>query len=140
MMIIPWNSKHKVFRRMCNAQWAGENMHEVIVLDKDGRVSEETPIMFEYNYIDNIYVYRFDPDAKITFGNGTLHTKASRVNHLIKETGKYTSGSLARGILVARSYTTVKNVNHVITGGFTLLERAAGMEGPGAQGFFRTGA
>ncbi len=138
MMIIPWNSKHKVFRRMCNAQWAGENMHEVIVLDKDGRVSEETPIMFEYKYIDNIYVYRFDPDAKITFGNGTLHTKASRVNHFNKETGKYISAGIARGILVARSYTTVKNVNHVITGGFTLLERAAGMEGPGAQGFFRT--
>ena len=54
MMIIPRNSSHKVFRRKGYNQFKGEPMHEVIVIDADGNVSEETPIMFEYRSLDSI--------------------------------------------------------------------------------------
>ena len=60
LMIVPYNSEHGVFRRKGaygSLQSAGEDMHELIIIDKDGNVSEETPIMFEYTNIDYILVY-----------------------------------------------------------------------------------
>jgi hypothetical protein len=52
VMIIPYNSSHKVFRRRGYGQYAGEPMQEVILLEADGRVSEETHIMFDYKRLD----------------------------------------------------------------------------------------
>ncbi len=140
VMVIPYNSSHKVFRRRGYGQYAGEPMHEVILLEADGRVSEETPIMFDYKSIDYIDVYRLDESSAITIENGIFTTLDSRINHLHKEedgTYTYKSAYIARGLKVTRSYTTVNKIEHRVEGGFTLLERAVEKkEGSMYAGFF----
>ncbi len=141
VMIIPSNSAHGVFRRRGTNQYNGAPMHEIIVIEADGSISEETPIMFSYAHIDYIDVYKLDPKTAITIENGVFTTLESRVNHYIpKEDGTLEyiyHGYIFRGIDVLRSYTTVKNVAHIATGGFSLLDRVErNLEGAMYHGFF----
>ena len=125
-MIVPHNSNHKVYRRRGYGGFAGGNMHEVIVIDKDGNVSEETPIMYDYTNIDYILVYRLDESTAITVEGGTFETKASSTNCIITNSKgelEAAGGYINRGISVSRSYTTVKDVKHKITGEIKLTEQ-----------------
>ena len=60
VMIIPYNSKHNVYRRKGYGGFNGFVMHEVIVLDKDGNIDKDTPVMFDYKNLDYIEVLRLD--------------------------------------------------------------------------------
>ena len=140
VMIVPYNSAHGVFRRRGMTQFMGEPMHELIIVDKDGNVSEETPIMFSYAHIDYMDVYKLDPKSAITVENGVFTTLESRVSQIVtKEDGTLDyvyCDYVFRGMEITRSYTTVQNIEHIVTGGFTLLERASGLEGAMYGGFF----
>ena len=121
VMIIPYNSKHKIYRRKNYGSFAGANMHEVIVLDKDGNVSAETPIAFDYTNIDYIDVYRLDESTAITVEGGNFITRATNVNTVYETTDNLgnpkmtTYGTyLSRGIYINRSFTTLKNVKHSV--------------------------
>ena len=125
VMIIPYNDSHKVYRRRGYSGWRGSPMHEIIVLDKDGNIDSETPVMFNYNHIDYIDVYRLDIKP-ITLSGGVFTTRASRINTLIKcEDGTYKNygGYLHRGINIQRSFTTLKNVKHYITDEVSMREQ-----------------
>ena len=144
VLIIPYNSAHKAFRRRGYTGFEGAGMHEIIVVEKDGTISEETPLMFSYAHIDYIEVYKLDPKSAITIENGVFTTLESRVNHYIQRddgTFEYIyHGYINRGISVRRSYTTVKNVAHIVTGGYTLLDRAErNLEGAMYGAFFAAG-
>ena len=128
VMIIPTNSSHTVYRRIGYGAATGSSMHEVIVLDKDGNVDPATPIMFDYTKLDNIEVFRLDIEP-ITIDGGIFTTKASRVNTIYhfyetkedeaakqnQKTDVYGS-YIARGINCKRSFTTIKNMEHYVTG------------------------
>ena len=144
LMIIPYNSEHGVFRRLGNYQSfqsRGAAMHEIIIIDKDGNVSDETPIMFEYTNIDYITVYKLDPTSAITVGSATFETWESKVKNerYDLETGKnlFSTSYMSRGISVSRSYTVVKDVTHEVVFGYTLKERASGLESCNYSGFFQ---
>ncbi len=116
VMIIPYNSKHKVYRRRAYRSFRGQTMQEVILLDKEGHVDTSTPFMFDYNYIDFIDVYRIDC-TPITVEGGTFTTRANQENRVFtKPDGTLDSNVayLARCIWVSRPHTTVKNVKHYI--------------------------
>ena len=140
MMIVPYTSAHKAFKRRGTTQFDGSDMHEIILLDKAGNVSPETPIMFSYATVDKLEVYKLDPSCALTVENGVFTTLESRVNHYIPKadgTRAYIyHGYINRGIKVLRSYTTVKNIEHIVTGGFTLLDRVErNLEGAMYHGF-----
>ena len=142
VMIIPYNSAHRVYRRRGYGGFRGGLMHEVIVLDKDGNVDPETPVMFDYNGIDYIDVIRLDIKP-ITIEGGTFTTKASRINNVVVNadgTRTNKSGYIMRGLQVLRSYTTVKNVKHYVTGEIELSEQVKDGQivcvGYGYHGFF----
>ena len=145
LMLIPYNSHHGVFRRRGSygsipLQSIGEDMHEIIVIDENGNVSPETPIMFEYTNIDYITVCKLDPSAAITVGNATIETISARVKNVqfingVKDV--ISTQYINRGIYVTRSYTTVENIEHIVSGGYTLKERANGLESSNYQGMFR---
>ena len=136
LMIIPYNTNHGVYRRRGYGQFNGDSMHEVIVIDKDGNVSSETPIMFDYQNVDYMLVYKLDESTAISVGNGKVITRDSQIDHTVTE-GKFQGGYVPRGLNVNRSYTTVYNIEHVVTDGFTINQRAyEGLEGPSANGFF----
>ena len=141
VMIVPYNSSHGVFRRPGMSQYNGGPMHEIIVVEADGTISEETPIMFSYAHIDYMEVYKLDPSSAITIENGVFTTLESRINHYLpteEGTLEYNyDGYIYRGINVQRSYTTLKNVEHRTTGGYSLLDRAErNLEGAMYHGFF----
>jgi len=141
VMIIPYNSAHCVFRRRGTGQYNGSPMHEIIVVEADGSISEETPIMFSYKSIDYMDVYKLDPTSAISIKNGVFTTLESRVNHYLPKadgTLEYIyHGYIVRNLHVMRSYTTVENIEHRVSGGFTLLDRAErNLEGAMYHGFF----
>jgi len=136
LMIIPYNSTHAVFRRIDGGSLTdGNAMQEIIVIEADGSISSETPIIFDYTKVTSIEVYKLDPSSAVTIKNGTFTTWETTVNHLYN--GRRYGGYIKRGILVSRSYTTVENVEHAVKYGFNLKERAAGYEGASQSGFFR---
>lgn len=124
-MIIPYNSHKLVFRRFGYGDWKGTPQREIIVIDKDGTVSLETPIMFDYNGLDYIEVIRLD-EKPITISGGEFTTLANRENTIRwAEDGSYklVGGYISRGLNVKRSYTTVKGVKHFIKGEVSLAEQ-----------------
>ena len=114
IMIIPYYSGHKVFRRRGYSQFAGADTHEIIVIEADGSVSEETPIIFNYKKFDRMEVYKLDSKRAITVKNGNFVTLDTRVNHMID--GVWRGGYIYRGFDVKRSYTTLENLTHKVEG------------------------
>ena len=142
VMIIPYNSKHTVYRRKGYGAFGGALMHECIVLDTEGNIDADTPIMFDYNAVDYIDVYRLDIKP-ITIEGGTFTTRASRVNNVyVKEDGTRanSTGYIMRGLHVCRSFTTVKNVKHYVVGELEISEQIKNGEivcvGYGYHGFY----
>ena len=143
LMLVPYNSQHGVFRRRGSygsLQSIGAAMHELIVIDKDGNVSPETPIMFEYTNINYIQVYKLDPSSAITVGNADVETISSRIQNkrfdTVTEKNLFSTSYINRSMTVSRSYTVIENVRHDVTGGYTLKERANGYESCNYTGFF----
>ena len=124
-MIIPYNSHRLVFKRLGYGSWNGASQHELIVIDKDGNVSPETPIMFDYNGLDYIEVVRLD-EKPLTISGGEFTTLANRENTIRwQEDGsfKLVGGYISRGLNIRRSYTTVRGVKHFIKGEVALWEQ-----------------
>ena len=138
-LLIPYNSSHKVYRRREYAQWAGMSMHEIILVDKDGNVDPETPLMWDYNALDYIDVIRTDV-TPITVEGGKITTIACNTNCVVyDENGKpirVNEPYIMRGLAIARSYTTVRGVEHCVRGEISLLRQKKGEVGAPYSGFF----
>ena len=125
-LIRPIYAGHKIYRR--RGYWTislGSNSSEIIKIDKDGNISPETPIMWNYASIDYIDVYYIDNEP-LTVEGGTFITKASK-NSVYKEiNGVMTlrDNYVARALKVTRSNTTVKNVKHYVENEITLKEHS----------------
>ena len=124
-MIIPYNSKSRVYKRIGYGSSGGSISHEVIVIDKDGNVDPSTPIMFNYDSIDYIEVIRLDIEP-LTVEGGTVTTRASRMNQVYQSAdGVWHVGGayVARGLCVRRSFVTVRNLKHYVTDELTINEQ-----------------
>lgn len=120
LFLVVYNTQHKVFRRYGYPIYSGGDMHEIIIIDKDGYVSEETPIVYDFSNIDYINVYKLDSSSAITVENGNFTTRVAQANTVIlnPDTNKYTTegaSGVTRGISVTRAYSTVRNITHVVT-------------------------
>ena len=129
LMIVPNNNSHYISRSPSNAT-KNSAMHEAIVLDKDGNVSEDTPISFYYTDITSINVYKLDESTAITIENGTFTSNVCNFNTILWEDPTNYSGSYTlldtmfkRGLTCSRSYTTIKNVEHYVEGEVTIAEQ-----------------
>ena len=139
VMIVTDNPKQRVYKRKGYGGHDGYPMWEVIVLDKDGIVNEETSVMFDYCYLDHLDVFRID-DVPLTLKNGTFITLANNENTVLyDENGKvrgFRDLYFKRGISVRRSFTTVKDIVHKVEGEITPAEQVKGKMGVGYYGFF----
>lgn len=118
IMIIPYNYSHKVYRRRGYVPNTGGYMHEVIVIESDGTVSEETPVMFDYTDLEYVEVYKLDESSAITISGGEFTTRVSQANLYYDngtDTGAAHTAFVYRGIDIRRSFTTLKDVKHYIT-------------------------
>ena len=142
VMIIPYNTKHNVYRRIGYGGFRGQLMREVIVLDKDGNIDPATPLMFDYNHIDYMLVIRLDI-SPITIEGGEFTTRINQENCVFKKPDGTLDSSvsyLSRGLRVERSFTTVKGVKHYTSDEFRIRDQVKDGEmvlSPNAyEGFF----
>ena len=126
-LIKPTYTGHKIYRR--SGYWTislGSSCAEVIKIDKDGNISPETPVMWNYSGISYIDVYYID-QTPLTVEGGIFTTKASK-NSVFKADDKgvmqLRDNYFARGLKVTRSNTTVKNTQHYIENEITLKEHS----------------
>ena len=140
-MLIPYNTSHKVYRRIGYGKYEGHDMHEIILIDEEGNVSSETPVVFNYSSLDYILVYDID-ETPITVEGGIITTLASHVDIVQRDENGNVIGAynsfINRGLKVMRSNTTVKNVQHYVEGEITLAEQEEGILGAPYHGFFCT--
>ena len=144
VMIAPQNSYHKVYRRRGYGSSDGATMQEVIVVNPDGSISSETPVMFDFQKITSITIYKLDESTAIRVENGKFTTKACRSNIVftnskgeLEARGSY----ISRGLAIRRSYTTLYNIEHIVVGELELTAQVddngkivAG--GPAYSGFY----
>ena len=122
LIVYPYNTSHKVFRRRSYGQFEGDSMHEMLIIDKDGNISDETPVMFNYEYLSSIAYRKIDPSRAITVKNGSFTTLSSLLE----------SGYIKRNISISRSFTTLENVHQYIDDPLPL----GTSKGPAYSGFF----
>ena len=141
-MLFVYNENENAYGRSgasfkASAQGKGAQKHELIVVDAEGNVDESTPFTFDYKEVTRLDIIRCDIEH-ITIEGGIFTTKASRHGgKYVDENGvtrKY--GYVHRGFAVKRSFTTVRNVKHYVTGEVTTVEHTQGMLGAHYHGFF----
>ena len=138
-LIVPYNNNHKIYRRRGYNKHEGTAMREIMVIDGEGNISEETPLMFEYPGLDFIEVYRFD-DEPLLIEGGRFTTIASDINCVVfDENGRATAAKqhyFERNLYVKRSHTTVRGVEHYVEGEISYARQKAGEVGAAYHGFF----
>ena len=113
-MLLIENANHRDNIRYGVNEDKGQPRHEMLLVDKDGNVDPSTPIQYDYDTVTAIKMYDID-DEPVTVKNANFITIAN--NPLIYDaawTGRYAYYS--RGILCTRPNTTIRNVNHDVTG------------------------
>ena len=141
-MLIIYNANENIYGRSgasfkASAQSKGPIKNELIVVDAEGNVDESTPFSFDYKEVTRLDVIRCDIEH-ITVNGGIFTTRASRHGgRYVDENGvtrKY--GYVHRGFAVIRSFTTLKNMKHYVTGEVTTVEHTQGILGAHYHGFF----
>jgi hypothetical protein len=127
LMIVPCDAMHKICIRLGAVGHRGSYKHEVIILDKYGNVSEDTPIAYSYRNLTSVEIYKLDESTAITIENATFTSKVCSFNTLqFNSDGneiKPIKAQLARGIDIKRPFTTLKNIKHYVTNEVQLYEQ-----------------
>ena len=142
-LLIVYDETRRVYNRYGQSfrERGGQSSpaREILVIDADGNISEETPFMFDYPTVTRAEVIRTD-EKPLTLKGCTFVTVSSRFNifPISEETGERTVlyGYFERGLVIARSHTTVKSVTHLVTGEIDVHEEKSGLGGPCYHGFF----
>lgn len=104
VMIHIVNANKKVYIRW-GANSGSDNQQEMIVVESNGDLDPNTPLIFDYDTVTSMKVYPID-DKPLLIQGGTFTTYA---NQQISASAYY-----ARGLYVQRSNTRVYNVTHLI--------------------------
>ena len=85
----------------------GQTMVDSVVVDKNGNIDPDAPVMWDFNTVTSVVVRPID-ETVLTVSGGIVTTIAN------KAPSEYTY--YARGISVTRSNTVINGVTHLITG------------------------
>jgi hypothetical protein len=109
-LLFIYNENVKNYRRMGanGLPSGGGSQLELISVDKDGRVSEDTPLLFSYDAITAVHVVRTD-DTPITI-------KGGRFTSIANDIPQYENFYISRGFGIKRSNTTITGLEHYIEG------------------------
>ena len=106
-MLVIKNDEKRVYIRYGTNQNDGVAQSELIIVDAEGNIDEQTPLLFDYERITEITAYRID-EPSLRFENGKFVTRASRKN-LVNQ-----FRMLNRGILIHRPNVVVSNIDHSV--------------------------
>ncbi len=105
-MALLYNEGKKVYIRLGSTSNSGATQHEFVIIDKDGKIDELTPVLIPYEKVTSLVLVRID-DEPLTFENGIFTTRA---NAAPREYTYY-----ERNIRIKRSNVTLKNITHYVT-------------------------
>ncbi len=105
-LVVLTDSNVKRYIRKGANQNSGSNQADVIIVDKNGNISPDTPLIWDFDAVTNAVVYPID-SKKLTVKGGRFTTVA---NNASSEYNYY-----ARGIQVRRSNTVIDGLYHDIT-------------------------
>ncbi len=104
-LVILTDSNVKRYIRKGANQNSGSNQTDVVLVDENGRISPDTPLIWDFNAITNAVAYPVDSET-LTVKGGRFTTLA---NNAPSEYSYY-----ARGIQVRRSNTVIDGLYHDI--------------------------
>lgn len=116
-LIIATNDKIKRFIRRGKNQNSGKSQTDVFLVDKQGRIDTNTPIIWDFDHVSKMIAYPVDEDV-LNIKGGTFTTIAHA-----KESTSY----FQRGMRITRSNVLIEGLQHLIKG--------EGKAGPPYQGF-----
>ena len=105
-LVVLTDSNVKRYIRKGANQNSGSNQTDVILVDKNGNISLETPLIWDFDAVTNATAYPVDTET-LTVKGGRFTTIA---NNAASEYNYY-----ARGIVVRRSNTVIDGLYHGIT-------------------------
>lgn len=110
-MIAVSNDTHKYFIRQGVNANPGSTQRELILVDAEGNIDPKASFLFNYEKVTYVTVYRVDTESAkpITITGGEFTTVAHDQTEKTEYTGQ-------RGITVYRHNTTIKNLEHYVTG------------------------
>ena len=104
-LVVLTDSNVKRYIRKGANQNSGSNQTDVIIVDENGNISPDTPLIWDFNAITNAVAYPVDSET-LTIKGGRFTTLA---NNAASEYNYY-----SRGILVRRSNTVISRLFHGI--------------------------
>lgn len=132
MLLRLYNEDHKMYIRYGVNQNSGSNQAESIVVDKDGNLDPNTPLMHDFDKVTSMEAYTIGAEP-ITVEGGKFTTYP-----FLTDTPQYYT-QYARGIACFRSNVTIKNVKHYLDReGEYNYEENTGDYGCPYTGFFTT--
>ena len=105
-LVVLTDSNVKRYIRKGANQNSGSNQTDVILVDKNGNISQETPLIWDFNAVTSATAYPIDSET-LRISGGRFTTVA---NNASSEYNYY-----ARGIVVKRSNTVIDGIYHDIT-------------------------
>lgn len=106
VMLIPYNKNHRVYIRYGINNDAGDEQHEVMIVDGEGNIDKNTPALLDYEAVTSVTELRID-DGPIELVGGSFLTRANQAPSAYRY--------FSRGICIRRSNVTVRKVKHSIT-------------------------
>ena len=106
-LVVLTDSNVKRYIRKGANQNSGSNQTDVIIVDENGNISPDTPLIWDFNAVTGATAYPIDTET-LTIKGGRFTTIA---NNASSEYNYY-----ARGILVRRSNTVIDSIYHDIKG------------------------
>ena len=104
-VIIATDSNTLRYRRRGENANDGTAQQDVFVVDKNGYVDQNGPVIWDFDNVTKLQVFPFD-DKKLTVSGGKFIT--------INNTGNADNQYVKRGILVSRSNTVIDSIYHDI--------------------------
>ena len=107
-MVTLVNENHPDFIRYGSNEDDGGARRDVLIVDKNGRISSDTPVIFDFEQITEIQILAVD-DSPITVEGGIFKNICALYD---PSYGAVNYDSYQRGFLVQRSNSTIKNIDH----------------------------
>lgn len=101
------NSNKKDYIRYGKNTNDGSDRQEILLVDREGNVSADTPVLWDYDEVTAMTAYSVDEKA-VTVQGGTFYTWANTV--------AVSANYYSRGILVKRSNTVLDGIQHYVQG------------------------
>ena len=105
-VLVAVNTATKHYIRLGANQNSGANQTDVFVVDRNGNVDINTPIIWDFNRISSITAYPIDR-TRLTIKGGRFTTIANR--------GTGSEDYMGRGIRITRSNTLIDGLYHIVT-------------------------